>query len=177
MAELAGAVGDGERADDEVAPLNGGHLRAGVLHDADELVTHPGRITGRRHRAVRPQVAAADAGGGDADERVGGLLEHGVGNVLDSDVAGAVHGGRSHEVDLRSGVGQEAGSAEGRRRITAMMIVGTSVRAATNAPTMTGPVAPSVEASARPAAHEPAAVPKLNAETVRADASVGARPA
>src|SRR4051794_16807463 len=128
-------------------------------------------------RAVRPQVAAADAGGGDADERVGGQLDHGVGNVLDSDVAGAVHGGRSHEVGLRSGVGQEAGSAEARRWMTVMAIVGMSVRAATNVPTTTGPVAPSVEPSASPAVHEPAAVPKLNAETVRADASVRARPA
>src|SRR4051794_35283019 len=128
-------------------------------------------------RAVRPQVAAADAGGGDADERVGGLFDPGVGNVLDSDVAGAVHGGRSHEVGLRSGVGQEVGCAAGRRWMTAMVIVGMSVRPATNVPTTTGPAAPSVDSSARPAAHEPAAVPKLNAETVRADASVGARPA
>src|SRR3954452_11284202 len=45
------------------------------------------------------------------------------------------------------------------------------------APTTAGPVAPRVEPRARPAIQVPAAVPKLNAETVRPDARVRASPA
>ena len=39
-AELAGAVGPGERRDDEVALLHRADLAADVLDDADELVSH-----------------------------------------------------------------------------------------------------------------------------------------
>ena len=59
----------------------------------------PIRLAGRRSAPcwlVRPQVAAADAGAGDADQRVGGLDEPGVGDVLDPDVAGAEHDGCAH---------------------------------------------------------------------------------
>ena len=43
------------------------------------------------------QVAAADAGRGDADQGVGGLLDDRVGDVLDADVAGAVHECCAHD--------------------------------------------------------------------------------
>ena len=65
-AELAGAVGPGERRDDEVARLDGADLGADVLDDADELVAHARARVARLHRLVRPEVAAADAGAGDA---------------------------------------------------------------------------------------------------------------
>src|SRR5438132_4994205 len=45
---------------------------------------------------VRPEIAAADAGAGDGDERVGWLDEAGVGDVLDANVAGAEHDGSTH---------------------------------------------------------------------------------
>jgi hypothetical protein len=106
-AELAGAVGDRERGDDQVALLDGGHRRAGVLDDADELVAHPCGTVCRGHRAVRPQVAAADARGGDADERVSGLLDHRIRHILDADVAGGANrtGDPGHQIpELSAGV-------------------------------------------------------------------------
>ena len=85
-------------------------LGADVLDDADELVAHPLAGLARLHRLVRPEVAAADAGAGDADERVGGLDQARVGDVLDPDVAGAVHDSCAH--DSRS-------STSVRRTVTA----------------------------------------------------------
>ena len=95
-AEDAGAVGPGERRDDEVAGLDGADLGADVLDDADELVAHAAAGLARLHRLVGPEVAAADAGAGDAHEGVGRFDDPGVGDVLDADVAGAVHDGCSH---------------------------------------------------------------------------------
>ena len=50
-AELAGAVGPGERRDDEVAGLDRPHVGADVLDDADELVPHAAAGLGRLHAA------------------------------------------------------------------------------------------------------------------------------
>ena len=74
-AELAGAVGPGERSDDEVALLHRPHVGADVLDDADELVAHAAAGRAGLHLLVRPQIAAADAGAGDANEGVGRLDE------------------------------------------------------------------------------------------------------
>src|SRR5664280_2161575 len=54
------------RLDDSSPAVRGvffhaGHVRAGVLDDAEELVSHPPALGGGRHRPVWPQVAAADA--------------------------------------------------------------------------------------------------------------------
>src|SRR5262249_7914938 len=64
--------------------------------DPDRFVTHHATRAAGRHLRVRPEVAAADAGMGDAHDRIGRLDEGGVGDVLDADVAGAVHHGGSH---------------------------------------------------------------------------------
>ena len=61
------------------------------LDDADELVPHPAARVVVRHRLVRPEIAAADRGAGDAHERVGRLDQPRVRDVLDADVAGSVH--------------------------------------------------------------------------------------
>ena len=95
-AEVAGVVRPHERRHHQVAGSEAGDLRADLLDDADELVAHPAALLVGGHRLVRPQVAAADARGGDADDRVGGLVQHGVGHVLDAHVAGLVHHGCSH---------------------------------------------------------------------------------
>ena len=71
-ADLAGVVGGPEGADDEVADLDGADLGADLLDDADVLVAHH-LVVDRLGAAVGPQVAAADAGRGQADDRVGGL--------------------------------------------------------------------------------------------------------
>src|SRR5206468_4968451 len=95
-AEVAGAVGPGERCDDEVTGLHRAHLGSGGFDDADELVAHPLAGLAVLHLVVRPQVAAADAGAGDTQKGVGRLDEAGVGDVVDPDVAGAVHDSCSH---------------------------------------------------------------------------------
>jgi hypothetical protein len=58
-------------------------------------VSHPAAGLAVFHRLVRPEIAAADGGAGD-DESVGWLDQAGVGDGLDTDVAGAVQNGRAH---------------------------------------------------------------------------------
>jgi hypothetical protein len=96
LAEHAGAVRPRERGDDEVAPLDRAHARADGFDEADELVPHAAPGLGVLHRLVGPEVAAADAGARDGDERVGRLDQVGVGDVLDPNVAGAVHDSCAH---------------------------------------------------------------------------------
>ena len=103
LAEDAGAVGPCERCDDEVAGLHGAYVGAYGVDEADELVAHPPAGLVRLHLVVRPEVAAADAGAGNAEKRIGWLRDPGVGDVLDADVAGAVHDSCFHRVLLLSG--------------------------------------------------------------------------
>ena len=95
-AEDAGAVRVEERRDDEVAGLQGADVGADGVDDADELVAHPAAGLVVLHRVVRPEVAAADAGAGDTDECVGRLDQVGVGDVLDPNIACAVHDSCAH---------------------------------------------------------------------------------
>ena len=85
-----------ERRDHEVADRERRHVGADVLDDADELVPDAVRLGRLGHAAVGPQVRPADAGGGDAHQRVGRPLDRGVGHVLDPDVAGGVDQGGAH---------------------------------------------------------------------------------
>ena len=73
------------------------HIGAGVLHDAEELVSHPAAVLRRRHRPVRPQVAAADARAQHPHDRVGWFPQDRVGHVLHPHVTGAVHQGGTHK--------------------------------------------------------------------------------
>ena len=73
-----------------------GDLRADLFDDADELVAHAAALLFEGHRLVGPQVAAADAGGGDADDGVGRLAQDGIRHVLHAHVAGLIHDGCSH---------------------------------------------------------------------------------
>ena len=54
------------------------------------------------------------------------------------------------------------------------MVSGRKYSAAMHVPTTTGPVAPSADSRAKPAIQEPTAVPRLNEDVLRAEASVGA---
>lgn len=115
VAELAGAVRGRKRHHHQVAPFERAHLRADVLDDADRLVAH--RLAGlaRLHRRVWPQVAAADAGAGHTQDRVGRLDQCGVGNGLGTDVARGVHHGRSHALFCLSCRGLNSWSHRRRR--------------------------------------------------------------
>jgi hypothetical protein len=107
-AEDAGAVGVQERRDDDVADLQVADVGADGLDDADELVSHTTAGLAVFHRLVRPEIAAADGGTGDDDEGVGRFDQAGVGDVLDTDVAGAEHDSCAHR-GLTSGFRRVAG--------------------------------------------------------------------
>jgi hypothetical protein len=117
-AEHAGAIRPQERRDDKVAGLHGAYFGADVLDDADELVAHAAASLARLHRLVRPQIAAADCGVGDADERVGRLGEASIGDVLDTNVAGAVHGSCAHGYLSPVFGGLQVVDGQGGRQIT-----------------------------------------------------------
>jgi hypothetical protein len=95
-AEDTGAVGPQERRDDQIADLHRLDVCADCLDDADELVSHAPSGVARLHLVVRPEIAPADRGAGDGHEGVGRLDEAGVGDGLDTDVAGPVHQGCTH---------------------------------------------------------------------------------
>ena len=96
VAEDAGAVGERERHDDEIAGFQGADVGADGLDDADGLVSHAAAGVAVLHRLVRPEIAAADAGAGDATSASVGSIRSGVGDVLDTNVAGAVHDSCAH---------------------------------------------------------------------------------
>jgi hypothetical protein len=103
QADLAGVVGGEERSDDEVADLDVPHVRADLLDDAGVLVAHVEGLGDLVGAAVGPQVRPADAGRGQADDRVGGLHDGGFGDVLDTDVSGGVHHDSAHRGSPRFG--------------------------------------------------------------------------
>ena len=71
------------------------HVASNVLDHADRLMAHALAFD-IGAAVVGPQVAAADAGAGDADDRIGGLLDGGVGHVLDPDLVRLGHDGCAH---------------------------------------------------------------------------------
>src|SRR3954447_24496666 len=95
LADLAAVVGGPEGPDDEVADLDGADLGADLLDDANVLVTHD-LVRDRLCAPVGPQVAAADAGRREADDRVCRRDDLGVLAVLDPDVTGSVHDDLTH---------------------------------------------------------------------------------
>jgi hypothetical protein len=95
-AEDAGPVGPQKRRHDEVAGFERADLGTDVLDQADELVPHAAARFAVLHRLVGPEIAAADGGAGDRDQRVCGLDEAGVRDVVDADVACSVHHSRTH---------------------------------------------------------------------------------
>ena len=81
-ADLAGVVGGEERADDELARLDGRDRAADLLDDADVLVAHRCRLVTGLDAAVGPEVRAAHAGGRQPDDGVGRLDDGRVGALL-----------------------------------------------------------------------------------------------
>ena len=105
------AARDLERDDDPVARAQVADLAADLLDDAHRLVPEdvPGVMNGAEH-LVEVQVRAADVGRGDADDRVGRLLDLGVRDLFDPNVSLALPGNCAHElksslVSVSDGVG------------------------------------------------------------------------
>src|SRR5579875_3289040 len=96
MTNCAGAVRVAKRHDDDLSPTDVVHFVADVLNHANGFVAHwltAGRL---RKVVVWPEVAPADAGARDTNDRVRWLLGDRVRNVLDRDVEGLVHNGGAH---------------------------------------------------------------------------------
>jgi hypothetical protein len=90
-AEDTRSVRPEKRRDHLIADLEGLDVGADGLDDPDELVAHrPARVF-VRHGLVRPQVAAADRGARDADERVRRVDQPRIRDVLDPDIASSIH--------------------------------------------------------------------------------------
>ena len=97
-AVVAGPVREGEGRDHLLAGPDRAHLGADRLDDAHELVAGaPGAAVDLQVAAVRPEVAPADAGVGDAHEGVGRLAQGRVRHLLHPDVAGPVIHARSQD--------------------------------------------------------------------------------
>jgi hypothetical protein len=73
------------------------NFAADLLDNANILVAHRGRAVDRFDAAVGPQVRTADASGGDADDRVGRLLDPGALALFDTDLPGGVENDSSHD--------------------------------------------------------------------------------
>jgi uncharacterized protein (TIGR03086 family) len=97
VAHPAGAAGDVERDDDAVTDLQLRDGAADLLDDPHRLVADD--VTGlheRRQRLVEMQVRAAQPGRGDLDDRVGRLLDPGVGHLGHLHVVRALPGDCLH---------------------------------------------------------------------------------
>jgi hypothetical protein len=96
-ADLAGVDGREERADHELARLYVRDVRADFFDDADVLVAHRRWPLPCVGAAVGPEVAAADAGANDADDRVCRLDDRRLRDILDANVARSVHECPAHQ--------------------------------------------------------------------------------
>jgi hypothetical protein len=94
-AQDAGAVRPRERRDDKIAGAHRPDLGAHLLHHAHELVADRALVVPRL-AAVVPEVGPADARERHADDRVGRVLDPGVGSLAHVDVARSIEDGSAH---------------------------------------------------------------------------------
>jgi hypothetical protein len=98
LAKFTGAIGPGEWRDNQIALLHRSHIGADGLDDADELVPHAVPSLARRHRVVRPEIAAANTRMCHPNQGISWLDDPGIGNGFDAHVVHAIHDSRSHVV-------------------------------------------------------------------------------
>jgi hypothetical protein len=91
-----------KRADHELAGLDVLDLAADRLDNPGVLVTHRRGSLDGFDSPVGPQVRTAYAGGGQADDGIGGFDDLRVGALFDAHVMGGVQDGSSHEMFLPS---------------------------------------------------------------------------
>jgi hypothetical protein len=98
-AEIASTARSNARDEDSVTGVKGRHTGSDLGHHADALVTKDTALGHRRHVAFQDmKIRSADRGGGDADDRIGRLLEDGLGTLFPGAPTGtaidqAVHSG------------------------------------------------------------------------------------
>jgi hypothetical protein len=101
VAHEAVPAGDVERDDHAVARGDVRDLRPDGLDDTHRLVAEDvAGVDERAQHLVEVQVRAAQAGGRDADDRVGGLFDRRIGNRVDAHVVGPVPGECLHDEAL-----------------------------------------------------------------------------
>src|SRR5690606_27238492 len=99
LAIEAAAAEDVERPQDPTTDLEVLHRGAELLHHPDEYMADDLPNPGVRHQTVVDvDVGTADAGPGDADDRVVGMLDFRFGDVLDAHPARATVGRGQHGV-------------------------------------------------------------------------------
>jgi len=97
-AESAGAVRVGKRHHDHVAAFDGAHAGTDGFDDANRLVAHAAAFLDGLQFIVWPEIAAANAGASNADQRIARMDDGGVRDILDADVPGTVHDGCAHRL-------------------------------------------------------------------------------
>jgi len=111
LAHPAVPAGDVEGDDDAVAGLDLGDLGADLLDDPHRLVAEDVALVDEHaEHLVEVQVGAADRGRGDADDRVGRVLDRWVRDLVDADVFGAVVGECFHVSSFVGTVGGTRGT-------------------------------------------------------------------
>src|SRR5262245_13230990 len=91
--ELARAIGGRKWHDHHVTTFDAADLAADRLHDADGFMANALADIAFGQLFEWPEVAAADAGAHDAQDRVGRFHDRRVRDVFDANIAGAVHEG------------------------------------------------------------------------------------
>ena len=92
-------------------------MRAGLGHRPDHLVAQPDAHT-RRRVVVQVQVRPADRGPFDRDDDAFGPGEHGIGDVLDPDVARSFEDGGSHPRTLQRGTTLDWAELQARKALS-----------------------------------------------------------
>jgi hypothetical protein len=104
LADLAGVVGCPKRPDDELARLDRLDLATDLLDNTDVLMPHRRRPIERPDTPVGPQVRPANAGRGQAKDRISWLYELRLWTVLHPNLPGAVHDSDTHNALLNRDV-------------------------------------------------------------------------
>lgn len=89
-------VGGEEGPDHELSALDRRDAAPDLLDHTAVLVAHRNGCRKCLNAAVRPQVGSADARGGQADDRVGGLNDGRLRAIFESDVARTVENSSLH---------------------------------------------------------------------------------
>ena len=89
-------MGEREWYHNEIAGFDSANIGPDCFDYADGFVSHDASRVAVFHCFVRPEIAAADAGAGHRDYRVSWLDDASVGDVFDTNVAGAEHNSCTH---------------------------------------------------------------------------------
>jgi hypothetical protein len=96
VAKHACAIGERERHNNEITPLNRSNVCADVFDHTYRFVPHHATGVDVLHFLIWPQIAPANARSGNANDSISRLDDLRVGHVLDPNVASAIHHSCAH---------------------------------------------------------------------------------